>query len=38
MSSISDLDKEITVIFITHRLSTLENCNQIIDLSKKQEN
>ncbi len=34
MSSISDLDKEITVIFITHRLSTLKYCDQIIDLDK----
>lgn len=33
MSSISNLNKEITVIFITHRLSTLKNCDQVIDLS-----
>ena len=34
MQSINNLDKEITVIFIAHRLSTLENCDQIIDLDK----
>ena len=34
MKSISNLDKEVTVLFIAHRLSTLENCDQIIDLSK----
>ena len=35
MQSINNLDKEVTVLFITHRLSTLENCDQIIDLTKK---
>ena len=34
MKSISNLDKEVTVLFIAHRLSTLENCDQIIDLTK----
>ncbi len=34
MDSIHSLDKEITVILIAHRLSTLENCDQIIDLSR----
>ena len=34
MESINNLDKEITIIFIAHRLSTLENCDQIVDLSK----
>lgn len=33
MQSINSLDKEVTIIFITHRLSTLENCDQIIDLT-----
>ena len=33
MNSISHLDKEITVIFISHQISTLKNCDQIIDLS-----
>ena len=33
MKSISNLDKEVTVLFIAHRLSTLENCDQIIDLT-----
>jgi len=34
MQSINNLNNEITVIFITHRLSTLEICDQIIDLDK----
>jgi ABC-type multidrug transport system fused ATPase/permease subunit len=34
MDSIYSLDKEITVILIAHRLSTLERCDKIIDLSK----
>jgi len=34
MHSINNLNKEITIIFIAHRLSTLESCDQIIDLSK----
>ena len=33
MKSISNLDKDVTVLFIAHRLSTLENCDQIIDLT-----
>jgi ABC-type multidrug transport system fused ATPase/permease subunit len=35
VKSINNLGKEITIILIAHRLSTLENCDQIIDLSKK---
>ena len=34
MDSIYRLDKEITVILIAHRLSTLERCDKVIDLSK----
>ena len=34
MQSINNLNKEITIIFIAHRLSTLKNCDQIIDLAK----
>jgi ATP-binding cassette subfamily B protein len=33
MKALENLDKNITVIMIAHRLSTLENCSQIIDLS-----
>ena len=38
MNSIYSLDKDITVILIAHRLSTLDNCNKIIDLSKDFKN
>jgi ABC-type bacteriocin/lantibiotic exporter with double-glycine peptidase domain len=34
MQSINNFDSEITVVFITHRLSTLKYCDQIIDLDK----
>ena len=34
MQSINNFDSDITVIFITHRLSTLKYCDQIIDLDK----
>jgi len=34
LEAIDELMKEKTVIVITHRLSTIENANQIIDLSK----
>ena len=34
MQSIKNFDSEITVVFITHRLSTLKYCDQIIDLDK----
>lgn len=33
MKALENLDKNITVIMIAHRISTLENCSQIIDLS-----
>jgi ABC-type bacteriocin/lantibiotic exporter with double-glycine peptidase domain len=35
MKTIEDLDRDITVIFITHHESTLRICNQIIDMSRK---
>mgnify|MGYP000444474228 CR=1 FL=1 len=34
MQSINNLNKEVTIIFIAHRLSTLKNCDQIIDFAK----
>ena len=34
VQSINNLDKEITIILIAHQLSTLKDCDQIIDLSK----
>ena len=34
MQSINELDKETTIIFIAHRLSTLEKCDEVIDLTK----
>ena len=34
VQSINNLDKEITIILIAHRLSTLKDCDQIINLSK----
>ena len=34
MQSINNLGKEITILFIAHRVSTLENCDQIVDLSE----
>ena len=35
MKTIEDLDRDITVIFITHHESTLRICDQIIDMSRK---
>ena len=34
MKTIDNLNSGITIIIITHRLSTLENCDRIIDLGK----
>ena len=33
MESILSLDKELTIIIVAHRLSTLKNCTNIIELS-----
>ena len=38
MQSINNLNKEITIIFIAHRLSTLKNCDQIVDFAKLDKN
>ena len=35
MDAIYNLDKEITVILIAHRTSTLKNCNKIIKIENK---
>lgn len=32
MNAIKNLSKELTIIIVAHRLTTLENCNQIIEL------
>ena len=32
IKSINNIDKEITIFMIAHRLTTLENCNKIIQL------
>jgi len=34
MESIKDLGKDLTILIIAHRLSTLKLCNQIVELSK----
>ena len=34
MKTIDNLNSGITIIIITHRLSTLKKCNRIIDLGK----
>lgn len=34
MNAIDNLDKEITIILIAHRISTLKNCDQIIKFNK----
>ncbi len=38
MQSIDSLSSDLTVIIIAHRLSTLKNCTQIIDLGKLADN
>ena len=35
MDSIHDLDEDLTVLIIAHRITTLKECDQIIDLSEK---
>ena len=37
MKALESLNKNITVIMIAHRLSTLENCSQIVDLSANKD-
>ena len=34
MDAIHDLGKDITVLIIAHRLSTLKNCSLVIDLDQ----
>ena len=34
METIYNLDPNLTILIITHRLNTLKNCNRIIDLNK----
>ena len=34
MRSIISLNKEITIIIVAHRLTTLKDCSNIIELSK----
>ena len=34
MEAIDALDKDLTVLIIAHRLSTLKNCQAIVELSK----
>jgi ATP-binding cassette subfamily B protein len=33
MNTISNLDKNLTIFIIAHRITTLKDCDQIIDLS-----
>ena len=34
MSAINNLDEDLTVFMVAHRLSSLENCDQIIELNE----
>jgi ATP-binding cassette subfamily B protein len=35
MQAIENLSKDITILIIAHRTTTLKNCNQIIELSNQ---
>ena len=35
MDTINDLDEDLTILIIAHRVTTLKECDQIIDLSEK---
>ena len=35
MDTINDLDDDLTILIIAHRVTTLKECDQIIDLSEK---
>ena len=37
MNAISNIDKNITIMIIAHRISTLDQCDQIIELNSKKE-
>ena len=37
MKALKGLNKNITVIMVAHRLSTLDNCTQVIDFSADKE-
>jgi ATP-binding cassette subfamily B protein len=34
MNAIEGLDKNLTIIMVAHRLTTLKNCNRILELNK----
>ena len=37
MNSITNIDKDITIMIIAHRVTTLDKCDQIIELNSKKE-